>query len=563
MNKLLSDTLYSRAARALSWAVGVSLVYFLYWFIRDSSEELFLNPVHFFDDAYMFIRYARIWHLGYGESWNIGEGPVYGNTSQLHFLFVLLLTSFSQLSNEMVIKLSSYLPSLALMIWLPWFCARHALFLADRPVYQRVLFWTATVCPFLYWATPFAYHFLTGMDTALSALLHLLLIDLVLTTGKHVASPVSLKRFAMLIVLILFLAFETRPESILPCGLFVLLYFSLVLEKSRQAMAMLAATAILLLADALFKYHYFGDIVPLAFYSKKSDYLQGFAAYVANHPLLGVSHFLVIIWPLLAIVLLSGNRKNLRLIVSFVMPVLLVMLYFLTMMSIMNIRLRYEYPFVIYMIALAILVFPGFAKIDRHLLKSKLLVSLVVLLGLVVFRDESAQIVRFFMKENPVCNLGMINSPLQFNRDKYTGNDGLRQMSDFLHELPPGTKVAMTEHGFVGANNLQINIIDVIGLHSHFIAHNGFSADWLFAQQPDAIWVPHWNYTCLDYKIFSRPEFWDHYELYPLLFNWGIALRKDSPRYDVMVQALRREMHTLYPELDIDSLKQTAPNPSH
>jgi len=560
----------------LKIVVPVVVAYFLYCFFKDSYEELFINPVHFFDDAYMFIRYARIWHLGYGESWNIGEGPVYGNTSQLHFLFVLLLTSFSQLSNEMVIKLSSYIPSFLFMCWLPFFCARHARFLSDRPLYQRLLFWTATACPFIYWQTPYAYHFLTGMDTALSMLMHLLLIDLVLSYAKRVNTVVNSNAnskadstlLLILISVVLYLSFATRPENILPCGLFVVLYFSLVMKKTRESIFVVIVAGVLITGDVIFKYYYFGDVVPLAFYSKKVDYLQGFAAYVNNHPLLPVSHFLVMVWPLLTIQFFCYDKKYLHLMLAFAIPVLIVVLYFLTIMSIMNIRMRYEYPFVLYLLTATVLVYPGigynfrYNKANRSIWIRKGLVSLSVLALLMVLRINSAQLVRFFMKENPVCDMGMLNSAENFNREKYSGDEGLVHMSEFLQELPAGTKVVMTEHGYVGANNLQINIIDVIGLHNHYIAHHGFSADWLFAQKPDAIWVPHWNYTCLNNKIFSRQEFWDQYELYPAIFNWGLALRKDSPHYDVMLNVLRKKIALLYPEINLDELKQTAPRQS-
>jgi hypothetical protein len=540
----------------------VSMVlYFLYWFARDSYEELFLNPVHFFDDAYMFIRYARIWHLGYGESWNIGEGPVYGNTSQLHFLVVLALTALPQLGNDMVIKLSSYIPSLLLMLWLPWFCARHAIFLADKPLYQRLLFWTATVCPFMYWFTPYAYHFLTGMDTALSTLMHLLLIDVVLTYGKRVKRISDSKLILCSIALILYLSFATRPENILPCGLFVILYFSLCLKKYREVIFVVALSGCLVLLDALFKYVYFNDVVPLAFYSKKVDYLEGFAAYVQNHPLLPVSHFLVLVWPLCVIQLFCCDKKNLALLLAFSIPVVVITLYFLSMMSIMNIRLRYEYPFIMYLLAATIIVSSrlNFAFSDKAVWRKKLFIAFSVLVVLIIFRINSAHLVRFFMAENPVCDVSMINSPADFDRGEYKGNDGLVQMSEYLQTLPAGTKVVMTEHGYVGANNPHINIIDVIGLHSRYIAHHGFSVEWLFAQKPDVIWVPHWNYTCLNHKIFSRSEFWDNYVLYPLLFNWGIALRKDSPHYDVMLAELGKKIGILYPGLDLEKLKQTAP----
>lgn len=544
----------------LKIAVVGMVVYFLFWFIKDSYEELFLNPVHFFDDAYMFIRYARIWHLGYGESWNIGEGPVYGNTSQLHFLVVLLLTSFAQLSNEMVIKLSSYIPSLLLMLWLPWFCARHAIFIADRPLYQRLLFWTATICPFVYWFTPYAYHFLTGMDTALSVLMHLLLIDVVLTYGKRITTIGDSKTILFIIAFILYLSFAARPENILPCGLFVMLYFSLCLKKYRPLVLVIFTAGIFILLDGLFKFLYFNDVVPLAFYSKKVDYLEGFAAYVQNHPLLPVSHFLVLLWPLFVIQYFCGEKKHLNLLLVFSIPVAVITLYFLSMMSIMNIRLRYEYPFVFYIITATIMVSSklNFASNDKSLWIKKSAIALSFLAVLMVLRINSAHLVRYFMDENPVCNMGMLNSPIEIDRNKYKGNEGLVHMSDFLQQLPAGTKVVMTEHGYVGANNPHINIIDVIGLHSRYIAHNGFSVDWLFAQQPDAIWVPHWNYTCLNNKIFSRTEFWDHYVLYPLLFNWGIALRKDSPHYDVMLKSLTAKVSVLYPDVDLDSIKQTS-----
>lgn len=542
-------------------AVVSMVLYFLYWFIRDSYEELFINPVHFFDDAYMFIRYARIWHLGYGESWNIGEGPVYGNTSQLHFLVVLLLTSFSQLSNDMVIKLSSYIPSLLLMIWLPWFCARHAVFLANRPLHQRLLFWTATVCPFIYWLTPYAYHFLTGMDTALSVLMHLILIDVVLTYGKRVDAVANHKVIVASIAILLYLSYATRPENILPAGLFVILYFSLWSSKHRAALTIVVLTAVLMFFDAVFKYVYFNDIVPLAFYSKKVDYLEGFAAYVANHSFIPVSHFLVMIMPLLLIQYFCCQKTQLKLALVFILPVAAITLYFLSMMSIMNIRLRYEYPFVIYLIAGTILVSSrlNFSVGDKKQWAKKIVLFTVVLAILLVVRINSATLVRLFMKDNPLCNLDMLSSPIEFDRSKYKGNDGLFQMSDYLQTLPAGTKVVMTEHGLVGANNLHINIIDVIGLHNRDIAHHGFSVDWLFAQKPDIIWVPHWNYTCLNHKIFSQQEFWNHYDLYPLVFNWGIALRTDSPNYEINLRQLTAKVHELYPAVDINQLRQSAP----
>jgi len=538
-----SSSQYEKIFKA---ALTLSAVFFLYWFFKDSYEEVFFNPVHYFDDAYMFIRYARIWHLGYGEAWNIGEAPVYGNTSQLHFLFVLLLTSFTSLSDDMVVKLASYIPAFILMAWLPWFCLRHSSLFARQNTWQKYVLWVGLICPLVYWNTPYNYHFLTGMDTCLSALLQLLLIDAVLSFKN---SP----RLLPFIAALIYLAYATRPENIVACSLFVIGYLYLVEKNARDVLVIMASTAVLVVLDGLFKYWYFGDIVPLAFYTKSTGFFDGFAGHYLNHPFFPIFSCLLWLWPFLAVLVFSATKKNSLRMAVFIVPVLLTVAYFFTMLNIMNIKARYEYPFLFYFIALAVIQLDTIAFTRRN--RNRVLLSAVIAIGLLVgFRigdNNTGNIVRYLVEKQGdpgLCPSPVLDDPADIPSPvRYTWQDKIFQITDVFTHAPAGVKVVTTEHGYFGVKNLQINIIDVAGLHNSYIAHHGFSVEWLYAQKPDVIWLPHWHYTCLNHRLIYNDEFIQHYRLFPGLFNLGIALRTDSPNYDVLYNLVNQKVMEKFP----------------
>lgn len=533
----------------LKSALVMLAMYFLFWFLKDSYEEIFFNPVHYFDDAYMFIRYAKIWHMGYGEAWNIGEAPVYGNTSQTHFLFVLLLTSFASLSDDMVIKISSYVPSFILMAWLPWFCARHSALFAGHAKWQRYILWMGIVCPLLYWNSPFNYHFLTGMDTALSALLHLWLIDAVLT---YTTKNRSTKMLALIIALA-YLAYATRPENIVTVTLFVVGYLYLLANHKRDSVIVVVALAAAVLLDSLFKYYYFGDFVPLAFYTKSSGFFDGFAGRYLNHAFLPIFACLLWLWPFIAVLVFSVNKNNLLRMAVFLLPVLLTVAYFFTMLNIMNIKARYEYPFMFYFIALAVTQIHTISLASENC-KRLYLSAVVAVLLLAVFRigdNNAGNIVRYLVERQGdpgLCSSPVLDEPLEASAPKrYTWQDKIFQITDVFTRLPAGVKVVTTEHGYFGVKNPHIQIIDVAGLHNSHVAHEGLSMEWLYAQKPDVIWLPHWHYTCLNHRLIYNDEFIQHYRLFPGLFNLGIALRTDSPHYQRIYNEVNNKVMEVYP----------------
>jgi hypothetical protein len=533
----------------------ISALVFLYGFVRDSYQELFFNQVHFFEDAYMFIRYAKIWHLGYGEAWNVGEGAVYGNTSQLHFLFVLLLTSFKSLSDNAIVKISSFVPAFVFMTWLPWFCARHSPLFAAHALWQRYALWLGTICPLVYRYTPFGYHDLTGMDTSLSILLHLLLLDAVLCYEK------SRRTNTLIAVIALsYLAYLARPENLLAATLLVTLYFSLRLKDYRALGLWMAAMLVIVALDGLVKYEYFGDAVPLAFYAKKAGYIRGNLGAGFSHPLFYFFSFLLSLLPFVIAQIFFANKTNFQRQVLLVLPAIVTIAYFFTMMTVMNMKARYFYPFTPYFIAAAITSADPHMLIHRPWLRWPLFVIgyIVLFLGLTLADQNKGDIVNAMMGKQTLCDDSLKTPAQNFGGIGYRiDTEGFDHLVNVLRDDAPEVTVAMTENGYVGAKLPQLHIIDMTGLHNRYIARHGFSAEWVLAQQPDLIWMPHWHYTCMTHDILASDEFWLHYHFYPGVFSWGLALRMDGGHYNNLYRKLDQQLQVIYPGYPLVSFEKT------
>jgi hypothetical protein len=112
--------------------------------------------------------------------------------------------------------------------------------------------------------------------------------------------------------------------------------------------------------------------------------------------------------------------------------------------------------------------------------------------------------------------------------------------------LPKGTTFAQSEYGYVGANAPNIHIIDIVGLHDPYFAHNGFSINEFINREPDLIWFPHYDYTKIMTLIIDSKEFWEQYDYYPGAFDFGIAIRKESPKYQEIYNAINKTWQDIY-----------------
>jgi len=545
------------------WVLLLAAITLLTAFAYTSELARYFKPETslLFDDSFMFIRYAKIWLLGYGEAWNIGESPAYGNTSQLHFFLVLLLTTLlAQLPVESLAALSSSIPSVLTLLWLPYFCARHGLLFQEKSLLWRYAIWFSGLFPLLYWNTPWGYHSGTGMDAMLSLLMHLLLIDAVLSFTKQ-----KKRIYFVVMCLLAYLAYLTRPDNLLAAGLFPVLYLGVVQKLYRPALIFMGVMGSAVIIDGIIKYFYFGDYFPLAYYSKRIGFLEnyGFLGEIYSSPFRTFFIFLLAAFPFLIPAGLSLRQKNLLSMTAFLLPPALTIGYYFTMVAVMNYGGRYFFPFLPYFIACAVVHWPEWSALRRNV---KFVVLRVVLLsiiyGLFVLGNKyNYEIARYFLpKEKSICDDNNLRSwPKALPR--YAGAMSNGHLADMLKNVPEGVKIAMTEHGYVGARNPQVNIIDLAGLHNHHLAHEGFVASWLFEQEPDAIWMGHWHYTCLNASIVDDKEFWDRYEFYPHLFAWGFALRKDSPHYQSLQGLVENKWKALYPELPMSEYRREGPLP--
>jgi len=580
------------------------------------------EKIHFFDDSYMFVRYAKNVLAGYGEAWNFGERPSYGNTSQTHFVIVLFLTWLGYFSDQNIVKISSLIPALIFLFWVPWFALRHSGSFLNQSSLWRYCFWLSLLGPIIYLHMPYRFHSATGMDTFLSMLMHLFLIDSTLTYIKTRKNS-----FWIGMILFAFLAYATRPENIICAAMFPVLYMGLYHKLYKESFVFLVFLGGAVLLDLIWKYLYFGDIFPLAFYSKKSGFFEGYTGLAYSHPIMKIFQFLIDIWPLLLIQALVFKKRHLFSIVVFLLPALLTISYFFTMMTIMNLGARYYFPFSVYLLASVIfhsefrcveayhntgstggklkflqysifvacalalyafivkeMTFGGMKYMVmlysvglilfcllicgqklKDTFKARQVLIFIILVGVYgLFQkgDENAWEITQVIAEPPQpCEVPILEKQPGYPPvERARTLEGIYQISDMLKRAPAGTVLAATEYGFVSAQNPHIKILDVIGLHNSHVAHNGFSAEWFYDNQVDAIWIPHWHYTCLNEKLTSDPRFKSDYKYYPEIFSWGFALNTKGPNFKRLYDLTDREVRKIYPGYRLKSFEKTWEN---
>ena len=136
--------------------------------------------------------------------------------------------------------------------------------------------------------------------------------------------------------------------------------------------------------------------------------------------------------------------------------------------------------------------------------------------------------------------------------------EAIRAMADVAEGAPAGTVIALSEHGLVSASAPHVTLIDLVGLHDRQFALNGFSAENLLQRKPDLIWMPHYHYTNLVDGIVNSDEFWRCYTFYPRAFDHGLAIRRDSPRFDELSELIAPHWKTFYGDRDPKAYRATS-----
>lgn len=505
-----------------------------------------------FDDAYMFIRYAVNFLSGHGFAWNPDGIQTYGVTSILYLLFIIIVRWLFPLADAgAILSVSSFV----LGLFVPVAIAAGSMQTATSEFFKkyRFLFPIFTTI-ILMLSSHYQLHMVSGMDTTLSILCNTLLIIATIGWIKKTT------HFSLILVVIAsYASFLTRPDSLIYAVLFPILYgwFFLREARTKTILWFCLAIAITLLLDTLVKYWIFGDPLPLPFYTKRAGYLDGYRDISMWNPASYLFIFFREMFPFIAIIFLGTTTKSWRLVLIFFFPVILTFAYFFSFTQIMGFWARYYFP------ALPFFVMGGFMVLDQRVrntpnLKQNFTMHSVLTLLTAVFlflpisksTIEMAYETRFM--SSPRIYKSSISHNLNGHFPKLGWWTSINAMSELISQLPAGTRVAMSEHGLVGAKSPEIYIIDLIGLHDPFFAHNGFMSSNLFERNPDMIWLPPPAYTKILASIQDDPGLSTEYDYYPGAFDNGLAIRRKAEQYELIMKVIANIWLKYYPDIDME-----------
>ncbi len=492
-----------------------------------------------FDDAYMFLRYAEHFRSGHGIVWNLHGSSTYGLTS-LPWCGVIALASTLSLSMVNVVTLASWCSELLAPGVMALSIARES----------RTPLLRSAVCVFPLlscWFLPnpyFDFNMVNGMETMLSLLLNALFCwgACRLLRAPTMAQAASLACLGALATL-------TRPEAALCVTAIPALGWLLLLlrKQSRVFAAYLGLYALLIAADLLVCRLYFHSALPLSFYMKSRHAYLGYANFWDWPQYLLV--FLETVAPALLIVIVLGRARQLLLVLTFSLPVALTFVYLATVTQIMGMWARYYMPYA------AFLILPAFIVLDECCMDKEPYSArppffrLAALLVLFFYPAEYQRVsvpakMALRAYQRPVFHVPAAY-PLPFVERPRRVFEAFTNV--IAKPLPSGTEVAASEVGLLGATADQVDVLDLVGLNDTRIAHHGFTSAYVLQRAPDIIWFPHTDYTYLYGLLAADPALVKQYTVIAGAFNFGVAVRRDSPVYSATMARLHQAWSRLYP----------------
>jgi hypothetical protein len=513
-----------------------------------------------FDDAYMFLRYARNLLAGHGLAWNAGD-PVNGVTGLLHLgLVTLLLAAAPGLPDGRLLQAVSTGTALLALVGLAAIAARAARSPALR---GSAGVWAALLVAPLALDDAFVFHARTGMDTHAALLANTLLAAAALGLRAKPSASRALATAAAAYV-----AYVARPDS----GLYALGVPALVLalggagRRAWRPLGVFVAAALGLVAiDLAVRRLALGSALPLAFHAKRPGAYGGFAGEHTWNTVLFLRVFLVTAAPFLAAVAILGDRKSGREAVAWLAPVAVTFAALFWPRHIMGHMGRFFFP------ALPFVVVPAALALDRFVervssradagdgppgLRGLAARAVGVALGVPLIGLGLARAATAFEAPAATQRLAPLEGLTPPPERSVPDMDSWRAAQEIAlvaRAAPPGSVFAMSEHGLVAAAAPHVHIVDVLGLHDRTFALAPFRAAALFARAPDLLWMPHPDHTQMLHDILTSPALRDGYVLLPDAFKYGLALRRASPRFAALWGLVAGRWRTVYPGVPIEA----------
>jgi hypothetical protein len=530
--------------------VGTTVMVWLLWFV-------FRGPLTF-DDAYMYHRYGTHLLSGSGVVWNSDGPPTYGLTSQL-WLLVLLPFLTLPLSAATALQLASWLTGgLAIAVM-----ARAVVREAQSTLLSTPAIAICVVGLPLLLHPAFAAQLTTGMDTMLSLLVNAAIMLVAIRYAKVASTNLAIVSGFVSLAAIL-----TRPENgICALGVPFLAFVSRLPMKPWRDLAWLVAFPLALAIISLaVTQAYYGSALPLSFYAKSARGYDGFLNPESAIDYLVLALSCVI--PFIAALVIGMRRGVYPPMLAFAIPAAVTVCYLLTVRQVMGWNGRYFIPFLPY------IVIPGLLSLDTMLARGLtwrdlgrplvrgIGVGFVALLGALALQPA---IDRLYFA-------ALLPQSVAVPRLEYRAAAPLpekpwftvvRQIGDgIISRLPAGSIVAASEVGYIGSMAPHVTIVDLVGLNDTQIGRTGLNMSYLLGLKPDIIWLPHKDYTGLRSMMLSDPRLYERYIMIADAFNYGFAIRRDSPHRASIEKDVAAAWAKLYPDLAMPDHIVTGPRPS-
>ncbi len=536
-------------------AVVILLFAFLSYFAYIKNA-----PLTEVDDAYMFVRYANNVLEGNGIAWNQDGIQTYGATSILYLCCIVLLRwLFHGMENATVLMRASALFGLLTIVV-------NALainnFMRAKTLMQFKLPLAMSMA-YLLLSPIYRYHAVSGMDTTISVF-----ANSILAWASFRLTVRGDLRSILLTALAGCFSFLARPDNLL-YAVFLPVCCQLLLsdrDQRKTSARYLIVFGAMLLIDSFVKWMIFGDPLPLSFYAKASGYYQGYVGAYQWNPVTYLIYFSSLVLPFVIPILIFIRKESLKIVAAFMIPIALTFIYFFSVVQIMGMEARYYVPALPFIVICSFLVVDHFLAqqsekrfalqlLDRSVhFRLLTVVGLILLLTQSAFRNSAGDVYErlFLLRKGVDDHVAEYETKSGQMPPELGWWESIQAVSSLTSRLPEGTRVVMSEYGYIGAESPQIYIIDPLGLNDPVFSQQGFSASEFFNREPDLIWFPHPDYTAIVSAILDANEFWARYDYYPGLFDYGIAIRKDSRQYAMIyevVENVSKESYG-YPSID-------------
>jgi len=490
------------------------------------------------DDAFFFVRYAHNFLETGVFAWNRGEGPVYGNTSQLYQIMVTLVYWLTDRNVVLSVSLAAGVGALAYLVALPW------TYVVSRPQLDpRLRFF---VCAYLIVLIAFDGQLIllvgAGMETtwAMTLVALSLLATFRVQNGHLGWNAIALNAATIALV------YAIRPDATLlamaaPAGLVV---FAGTRQERLAGIKICLLALVLVLAIMGLCFLYYGDAVPLAFTAKSTPlsalptqerdeylgspwwYLQT-TALEWHVPETALALAALAMFRSLSPVLRGAALGMLVFVLYHGFFVLPIMGYFgrfyAPMLPVLSLLAMHAVEIVFRRIAIA----DGFRGIGAI---GVLIVAGLVLLTAYKLAPTTIRVVAYHVpafKSDRAINVK--EGALRHVAHQFPFFYG--HMVQMVEALGTDCSMAATEDGLLSAYASGTRIVDFSGLHDRPTARHGFTAERMLLElKPDVLamppnWYAPWTRAMKEHPAFARDY------ILEAAFNergYPLAFRRDS-----------------------------------